>query len=93
MALSLLGMLVLSSGIWRRSGNIRSLSMCANGACERGRWARTGSEAGSRLHWCGKLFILLLFNPPNLSSAVDVEDAFNVVYLVLEDTRQPPVGF
>ncbi len=93
MALSLLVMLVLSSGIWRRSGNIRSLSMCANGACERGRWIRIGSETGSRLHWRGKLFILLLFNPPNFSGAVDVEDAFNVVDLVLEDARQPSAGF
>ncbi len=58
-----------------------------------GIWRRTGSEVGSRLHWCGKFLILLFFNPPNLSSAVDVEDAFNVVDLMLEDTRQPPLGF
>ena len=63
--------------------------LCVGG----GAWRRTGSEAGGRLHWCGKLFILLFFNPPNLSSAVDVEDAFNMVDLVLEDTRQPPLGF
>ncbi len=53
---------------------------------------RIGSETGSRLHWCRKLFFPPFFNSPNLSGAVDVENTFNVVDLVLEDPRQPSFG-